>query len=163
VVLGNDKGSSNQGFIDINIEGKNAPYTFEWMRNNQPFATTEDLQNIGEGTYSLIVRDANGCEVAKQAYTVSNTSSTGLIVEGNSLTLMPNPVRDQLFVQFEQAPEQEYGLQLYDLNGRLLIEQYGLRDQTAVLNMAQLPQGTYALTYISMNRSWSFRVIKSQE
>jgi hypothetical protein len=163
VSLGNDKGNSKQGFIDVSVEGKNQPFTFEWSRNGQPFATTEDLQNVEEGSYSLVVRDANNCLVANQTFTVSNTSGTNLVAAGNSLTLLPNPVRDQLTLQLEQVPTQAYGLQLFDLNGRLLFEQYDLLDQVSVINMSQWPQGTYTLSFISMNRSWLFKVVKISE
>ncbi|NCA02981.1 MAG: hypothetical protein EBS87_12665, partial [Sphingomonadaceae bacterium] len=39
--------------IDVTVTGGNAPYTYAW--NNQ--AVTQDLVNVGVGTYTLIVTD----------------------------------------------------------------------------------------------------------
>lgn len=46
-----------------NVEGGAEPYTFSW-ENGSTTATAEDLM---AGTYSLIVTDANGCEVTTTA------------------------------------------------------------------------------------------------
>ena len=44
--------------IDVTVTGGNAPYTYAW--NNQ--AVTQDLVNVGVGTYTLIVTDNGGCQ-----------------------------------------------------------------------------------------------------
>ncbi len=45
------------GFVDITITGGTLPYDIEWSNG----ATTADLSNLGPGTYSLTVTDANDC------------------------------------------------------------------------------------------------------
>jgi hypothetical protein len=60
------------GGIDITPSGGIAPYTFLW--NNG--ATTEDITNVGAGTYSVTITDAVGCS-AKKNYTLRvNTTLT---------------------------------------------------------------------------------------
>ncbi len=44
------------GFIDVDVTGGVTPYDFEWSNG----AATEDIRNLGAGTYSLIVTDAHG-------------------------------------------------------------------------------------------------------
>jgi SprB repeat len=45
------------GAIDVTVSGGTAPYAFLW--NND--ATSEDLEELGPGIYSVVITDANGC------------------------------------------------------------------------------------------------------
>jgi len=47
----------NNGAININVTGGATPYGFLWSNS----ATTEDLSNVGEGTYQVIVTGSNDC------------------------------------------------------------------------------------------------------
>lgn len=65
-------GQSN-GTIDLSVIGGTMPYTFAWSNSS----TTEDLTTLSQGTYSVIVTDANDC-----------TATTSVdIVEGAPFTL----------------------------------------------------------------------------
>ena len=48
------------GTIDITISGGTLPYTYLWSNGS----TSEDLSGITVGSYSVVVMDANGCEVS---------------------------------------------------------------------------------------------------
>jgi PKD repeat protein len=47
----------NNGSIDLSPSGGTTPYTFIWSNG----ATTEDVQNLIAGTYSVTITDLNGC------------------------------------------------------------------------------------------------------
>ncbi len=51
-------GNLDNGSIDVTISGGAAPYTFLWTNG----ATTEDINGLEGGTYTLTVTDATGCE-----------------------------------------------------------------------------------------------------
>lgn len=55
----------SDGYIDITISGGTMPYTTDWDGMN-----VEDLYNVSEGNYELIVTDFNGC-ISTHTYTVS--------------------------------------------------------------------------------------------
>ena len=49
----------NDGTVDITVTGGAMPYTYTWSNG----AATEDLANLGAGSYDVTVTDANGCIV----------------------------------------------------------------------------------------------------
>jgi gliding motility-associated-like protein len=52
----------NSGSINMNVFGGNAPFSFLWNTNE----TSEDLENLPPGDYSVEITDSNGCSLTKQ-------------------------------------------------------------------------------------------------
>jgi len=50
------------GTIDVSLTGGTQPYTIRWSGPNGFTATTEDIQQLAAGGYTLSVRDARNCE-----------------------------------------------------------------------------------------------------
>jgi hypothetical protein len=50
---------NTEGFynIDLTVSGGKAPYTYEWSNGG----TTQDLDSLQSGTYTVVIKDANGC------------------------------------------------------------------------------------------------------
>ncbi|MCC6459685.1 MAG: gliding motility-associated C-terminal domain-containing protein [Saprospiraceae bacterium] len=63
-------GNSN-GSINLGVSGATTPYSFAWSN----MATSEDLNNILSGTYTVTVTAGNGC-TADTTLSVANNSST---------------------------------------------------------------------------------------
>lgn len=74
---------SNDGFIDLTVEGGTAPYTFDWSNGS----TEEDPVDLLAGTYSVVVTDANGCTATASATLVAPEPIT---VEPDTISLYPN-------------------------------------------------------------------------
>ncbi|RPG60567.1 MAG: hypothetical protein CBD51_000720 [Flavobacteriales bacterium TMED191] len=51
--------SGQDGFINLNISGGTAPYSYSWSNNS----SNQNLTNASAGTYSVIVTDQNNCSV----------------------------------------------------------------------------------------------------
>ena len=47
----------NDGSIDVSVSGGTGNYTYSWNNGE----TTEDLNDIGVGTYTVTATDENGC------------------------------------------------------------------------------------------------------
>lgn len=65
------------GTIDVTISGGAAPLEILWSNG----ATTEDLTGLTQGTYALVVTDANGCQAQ---VCISLTSSDPIQIYANS-------------------------------------------------------------------------------
>lgn len=89
-VINCDCGLTN-GAVEISVSGGIQPYSYSW--NTVPAQTSEDIQNIPAGNYSVTVTDVNGCtatesEVVPQAggpvLSVSSTNEMCLHSNGTS-------------------------------------------------------------------------------
>ena len=82
---------ATDGSIDVTVAGGTGNYTYVWSNG----ATTEDLSDLGAGTYTVVVTDENGCSVSIEVeitesdeMTISETHSdyTGFGVSCNGAT-----------------------------------------------------------------------------
>lgn len=70
-----DLGCSGQsnGSINLSVKGGQAPYTYKWSNGS----TSEDLNNITAGDYSVIVKDLTGCSF-QASYSVKAATQMGV-------------------------------------------------------------------------------------
>ena len=79
-VVTSENCSNGQGSVNITITGAANPISYQWSNG----ASTEDLSNLSEGTYSVTVTDGNGCTTTG-SYIVTN-NGTSLAISGASIT-----------------------------------------------------------------------------
>jgi len=86
-----DRGSTD-GSASVTAAGGTAPYTYVWSNG----ATTATIDNISTGTYTVTVKDANGCEKTTEIIVgatctlkaeITNTRSAGCLGNNGSITV----------------------------------------------------------------------------
>ena len=131
-----DDGSGN-GSIDPQIVGGEGTLEYEWSNG----ANTQSINNLSAGNYTLVVVDENGC-VEIFNFMVDMVSSIQEELDNGITTLVyPNPSKERIFVELENAPVDEKQFILYDVFGRII------RRATFVGNKLEVEMPTVSGTY----------------
>jgi len=143
----NDNGDNHVGAIDITVSGSLSPYSFEWQLNGQIIPdTTEDLNGIGHGDYTVFITDANGCTVQSQVIEVDSLTSTGNPSLIELVGIYPNPTSGRVTVVF---PDQFIGkdayLSVFDATGRRVKEQQSNQQKQVQVDLSGLSDGLYSM------------------
>lgn len=141
--------SFSNGSASVTATGGTAPYTYQW---DDPNMQTGDVATgLANGTYTVLVTDANGCtEIATISINLASANTIIAINNVNKVTVAPNPNSGQFNLHFELSTEQEIQPILYNLQGQIihqLQEQKG-SDIQYEIDLQQVPAGTYILKTI---------------
>ncbi|MCC6283509.1 MAG: gliding motility-associated C-terminal domain-containing protein [Saprospiraceae bacterium] len=85
LMIANTCFGQTNGFVHIGVTGGTAPYTFAWAGPNSFTATTEDINNLAAGAYTVTVTDSKSCTfVSSPAYTVQAPSAALTVTVASS-------------------------------------------------------------------------------
>jgi len=133
---------------DIEAEGELTWYADAALTTELPNTTV-----VEDGAVYYVTQTVNGCESEAAAVNVEMLGTYD--VNGSDFAYYPNPVRDKL--NFTGSDKVE-SVQIYDLNGRLLLNQNG--QDIRNVNVAQLSAGTYIVRAKAGKELKTFKIIK---
>jgi subtilisin-like proprotein convertase family protein len=84
----NEQCGNQEGAVDLTVQGGVAGYTYSWSNGS----TVQDLSDLVQGTYSVTVTDANGCNAATS---VSITNLIGNCIPNCDLVLNNQQLTDE--------------------------------------------------------------------
>ena len=121
-----------------------------WTLNGLAFSGDSSVTSILEpGLYELCLLALNSCGSDSLCATLDITPlSSGMNVDRSSVSIYPNPVHDELVIDFGTDRAIPLRVMVSDLSGRMLPMTFGmmsLNEQKAVLNTTQLDPGLYLL------------------
>lgn len=109
----------NNGAIDLAVAGGTPGYSFLWSNN----ATTEDLNGLASGTYSVMITDSNGCTWT-DTFAVSTLVGMENLQHSFGLRAYPNPGSGNFNVVIDQPIASNSLLTLHDMQGRVIRKQH---------------------------------------
>ncbi len=146
-VQGSDGGSN--GKINVTASGGAGGYSYEWLYDGSFYSNDEDLADLTEGDYNLIVTDLNGCSTEILIVVDLLNASNERSME-QSITVSPNPSSGRFFVEFDLAKEAPVNLQVYSLSGKavLPLQTATVSNKAIELDMNGVATGVYFLRVI---------------
>jgi len=126
-------GDANDGTASCSPSGGTIPYNFLWSNGE----TSQSIDNLSPGTYSLTVTDANMC-MSVESVEIAEFGCLGLSIEAN---ILHNPCYDNCIGEIEITNIQE-GVAPYT---------YQWQDGSIESSLLDLCEGNYSATVVDAN------------
>lgn len=128
------------GAITLEMRGGARPYHFNWSTGD----TTQNLENVTPGRYTVDIVDQNGCSHDLEVLVTSKSSRCEVIA-------YPNPFENQITIEFPESPAGPVSVYVTDVFGKVIFhDQQSLGQETSMLSIdvsgLALRNGVYILT-----------------
>lgn len=127
------------------ISGGIEPYNYQWSTGE----STETINVIAEGEYSLTIVDSNGCFIMSTVF-VSVTSISPFI-EDEQIIIYPNPAEDVINISIENGIHLDVW-EIYNSSGHLILSGEKRVNQ---ISLAKFNSGLYFIKF-KFNDQFSF-------
>lgn len=160
VVTNSSCATCTTGSIDasVNETVSDGPYTYLWSPGGE---TTEDLNNLMPGSYTLTVTGASGCTY-DTTFVVGNNDDVGIgnLNEDWELNLFPNPSRTDVTLQYNFGSESEVVLIMTDMVGKHVMTNVlpggeGIYE----FGVEEFEAGTYFLNFLVSDKTQTIRMV----
>ena len=141
------------------LEVNNVSGSFSWFLNGSFIGSGPWIFTQGDGTYVVILNYFGNCE-ASDTLILPLTNTPEPLLEADFVDVYPNPGNGMVDLMVDLRPGQQYGLSVFDLVGRLVYVEEGLRPGHQSLDLTELPRGTFLLRFRTDNGIAVKRYIK---
>jgi hypothetical protein len=156
-VVGDD-GSGN-GEIDITVTGGTPNYSYEWSGPGGFSSTSQDIDGLDGGSYTVTVTDENDCEI-----TETIVVSTGIeeFFNGITVEVYPNPSNGEFVLTLSGMNGETINLNIVDALGRNVINTQlnGAGVVRHDINLNNVEGGVYFLQLVADGAAHVTRLIK---
>ena len=147
----------NNGSIDVTLNEitPDAPYTYTWSNGE----TTEDLTNIGEGTYTVTISSVSGCNTTL-TFTVIDDSTTVGISKSDliALSIYPNPTNDKVYINYNVSTTDNLIVNILDLQGKIIYSKnVATHNGQLMVDLSELSDGVY---FVNLTTSVGVKTVK---
>jgi hypothetical protein len=163
-------------YLDAHVEWQGPPITdtLNWVKVSGYYRANEDgvrfmtvgnFSDSGQTNYIVLSTTFTGCYYFFDDFLVVDSTShaNGLMERENleGVLVFPNPAEDELFLHFERRTEKEMVFSLFDVTGRLLLNQsLPAGQQEFYIDVSTLKSGLYVYRISGENGGKSGKVLK---
>jgi hypothetical protein len=147
----NEIGNNGKGSINLTTITGTAPFAYEWTKDGVFYSKDEDLNDLKAGSYSVKIKDANGCEVLIENIIIKNVVGSYEPEWVNALRLYPNPTES--VIRLDAADVDIRAAQIMTPQGRIILN-INPSDLQQEMDVTELPSGIYYLRLIS-SEGWN--------
>jgi glucose/arabinose dehydrogenase len=136
--------------------------SYQWFLNGVSIsgATSQQLDFLGNGMYSVFIEDENGCSAFSEMQEIT-LSSVQELDNYYGIRLQQNPVRDELTMIVGNPNLVAVQLQVMDLSGRIVMEERVMNAETELrMNVSTLVPGAYLLQMLGEEGRSVVRFVK---
>ena len=121
--------------------GGTPPYSYSWSNN----ATSQQINNLNVGNYTIFITDANGCSI-NQILTITNVTSLENVLKNGNFVLYPNPNKGDFRLKSFENVDYETNISIFDMMTKCIYsQQVLLKAQAEIPFHLEVSQGTYFL------------------
>lgn len=150
-------GSAADGSAVVNPTGGTAPYTVAWSTGE----TGTGIQNLGAGSYSVAVTDANNCVVTEN-FTVGAGVGITMVDMDPVINIYPNPNEGRFVVDIVLQRTGDVSLEIYNTIGKqVFVEKvYQVKETSIAVDLSELPPAAYYVKFTSGEHNAVSKVLK---
>ncbi|MEP7195901.1 MAG: PKD domain-containing protein [Saprospiraceae bacterium] len=146
------------GSIEVKLSGGVPVYQYSWSNG----LSTEKIDQLSAGQYSLVVKDNNLCEKYFGPFEVKSLTSVKDYTWINSFEFSPNPLNDEGRLSIEFKEQQIFSIQLLDNLGRVIKNWSGdAKVWSYLIDGNKLSPGAYYIKLITSSGQRTKLIIKS--
>jgi hypothetical protein len=155
-----DNGTSNGTAVVTTVAGGCGTYDYSW--STTPAQTGPIATGLANGTYTLTITDAYGCEQTEEVTVDSNVGIDDLQSAGiNSLKAFPNPSKGIFNLQIELAKFDDLQVQIFDMAGKQVFadQLQNTSQYQQQIDLSQAAAGVYMLRVRTSQGMSSQRIV----
>ncbi|MFK7949756.1 MAG: T9SS type A sorting domain-containing protein [Saprospiraceae bacterium] len=108
----------SDGTASVNVSGGTPPYTYAWNNGD----TTQAINNLVTGTYTVVVTDANGCSNTTDITVQDFTSNTNGIETLTNFDVFPNPNNGNFAIRLDFEETTDMQIKVLNMIGQPIFE-----------------------------------------